>query len=144
MMNKKRTFREDFETIPQAPRYEINSAGVVRNRETGYILKWIKDKGKSPRVCLYSGDKQFCFTRPTLLWQMHGKIISKRAPIPVTISKGARAIRFDSRKQCAQFLAEKTSKKFSTIWWALAKKKETVGDYTIHYKITKERIRSGK
>ena len=29
-----------YEIIPQAPRYEMNQCGVVRNRETGYILKW--------------------------------------------------------------------------------------------------------
>ena len=40
MKGKQRRVKEDFATIPQAPRYEINSFGVLRNRDTGYILKW--------------------------------------------------------------------------------------------------------
>lgn len=30
----------NFQTIPQAPNYEMNPQGIVRNKKTGYVLKW--------------------------------------------------------------------------------------------------------
>ena len=122
-----------FEVIPQAPRYEMNARGVLRNRETGYILKWsLSPKGTKTTSLTYAG-KKITVTLPHLMWQLHGKIISKKRPVPVVISKGTRSMRFDSLRQCARFLEEVAQLTFWGAWFHLVKRRTSVADWHIHY-----------
>ena len=122
-----------FEVIPQAPRYEMNARGVLRNRETGYILKWsLSPKGTKTTSLTYAG-KKITVTLPHLMWQLHGRIISKKRPVPVVISKGTRSIRFDSFRQCARYLAKYHGLKEASCQTSLVKRYKHVGGWYIHY-----------
>lgn len=139
-MNKRKP-TEDFEIIPQATRYEMNSVGVVRNRQTGYILKWLKGTHGTAQINLWNdAGKKICVSKPTLLWLLHGRITSQKAPIMTVISKGNRVLRFDSRRQCAFYLAQTLNKNQNTIWWHFKHRKATIGGWTIHYDLVKETI----
>lgn len=82
-----------YEIIPQAPRYEMNASGVIRNRATGKILKWTKGNHGTKTAQLYLGNrKRICVTLPHLLWQLHGNCTSPVAPIAVSIKKGTRTL----------------------------------------------------
>ena len=122
-----------FEIIPQAPRYEMNSKGVLRNRETGKTLKWsLSPRGTKTATLCWHG-KRMTVTQPHMLWQLHGKIVSKKRPVPVVISKGTRSIRFDSLKQCAVFLDEVTHLTFKGAWYHLARRHKPVADWSVYY-----------
>ncbi|MBQ6298698.1 MAG: hypothetical protein IJK81_13620 [Selenomonadaceae bacterium] len=123
-----------FEIIPQAPRYEMNSRGVLRNRETGKILKWQLSKHNSKQMTLRTDDgKKIIISQPHMLWLLHGEITSKTRPVPVVIKKGTRSISFDSLKQCAVFLDEVTHLTFWGAWYHLTRRHKHVGDWEVHY-----------
>ena len=122
-----------FEIIPQAPRYEMNQHGVLRNRETGKTLKWsLSPRGTKTAMLCWHG-KRMTVTQPHLLWQLHGKIVSKKRPVPVVISKGTRSMRFDSLKQCALYLEKYHGKKLSSCQAGLARRQKHVGGWSVHY-----------
>ncbi len=104
-----------FEIIPQAPRYEMNQRGIVRNRETGYVLKWQLSKHGTKQMTLKTNAcKKIIISQPHMLWLLHGEITSKTRSVPVVINKATRSISFDSLKQCAVFLDDVTHLTF--IW----------------------------
>lgn len=128
--------RHDFETIPQAPRYEINSQGIIRNRETGQIIKWQKmSHCNTKQAKLFVGDcKYVCVSQPSLLWLLHGKITSKVAPHAIVVKKGTRELRLDSLLAGARFLAKMTGLTVGGVWYHLAKKRHTmIHGWQIHY-----------
>ena len=117
----------NFETIPQAPRYEMNGRGVIRNKSTGKILKWGKGIHDTPQMNLVStSGKKICVTKPSLLWFLHGKIICKKRTTPVRVKKGTRSIRFDSLSQAARFLSEVTHLKPQGAWYHLSRRRAKV------------------
>ena len=133
MKGKQRRVKEDFATIPQAPRYEINSFGVLRNRDTGYILKWQVHKHGHKFMALKVGGKKVGVSQCSLLWLLHGKIKAKTQPIATVINKGTRTLRFDSLKQCALFLEKTTSLTFGSIWYRLMRRHVKIADWDIRY-----------
>lgn len=52
--------RENFLTIPDFPNYEINSALVVRNKKTGYLLKPIYRYNKKYYLLCKNGKNSYC------------------------------------------------------------------------------------
>ena len=123
-----------YEIIPQAPRYEMNQRGVVRNRETGYILKWQLSKHNTKQMTLRTdAGKKIIISQPHMLWLLHGEITSKTRPVPVVIKKGTRSLSFDSLKQCAIFLDEVTHLTFKGAWYHLARRHKAIADWSVHY-----------
>lgn len=122
-----------FETIPQAPRYELSNLGVLRNRETGKILKWTQLPGRNKMATLYWNGKKICVSLPHLLWQLHGQITSKKAPVPVVISKGARSLRFDSLKECSLYLVRYHGLSAGSCWSKLQRRYKVIGDWNVRY-----------
>lgn len=123
-----------FEIFPQAPRYEMNQRGVVRNRETGKVLKWQLSKHNSKYMTLRTEEgKKIIISQPHMLWLLHGEITSKTRPVPVVISKGTRSMRFDSLKQCAVFLDEATHLTFMGVLYHLAQRHKSVADWSVYY-----------
>ena len=123
-----------FFTIPHATRYEMNNKGVVRNRQTGKILKWGKGIHGTPTLNLYLDDgKKICATLPNLMWLMHGDIVSKTRPVPTVVKKGTRSLSFDSLKQCALFLGEVTHLTYDGVWYHLHRRHKKIADWYIHY-----------
>ena len=92
-----------FETIPQAPRYEVNRRGDVRNKKTGKIRKWVKRK-RGANMVLFNGGKRVAVTRGGLLWQLFGIIKNKNTQKAVRLIHNPRSILFDSHGQAARFL----------------------------------------
>ena len=129
----KRKPTENFVTIPQAPRYEINSFGVLRNRDTGYILKWQVHKHGHKHMVLWQGNKKVGVSQCSLLWLLHGKITAKKQPIANIIKKGTRTMHFDSLKQCAKFLEKTTSLTFAGVWFHMMKRHNKIADWDIRY-----------
>lgn len=132
----KRPPTDDYLPIPQAPRYEINSRGFVRNTKTGKHLKWMRAgrNRNSKQMNVYTNDgKKISVTLPNLLWLIHGIVVGKKAPIPVSVTKGTRYLRFDSSHQAALFLADITKTPFSTCRAWLFYRKQTVADWQINY-----------
>ena len=128
-----------YEIIPQAPRYEMNNQGLIRNRETGKVLKWQISPHGTKTVQLYLGDrKKICVTQPHLLWQLPGRCTSKVAPIAVSIKKGTRSLRFDSLSDCAKFLASVTNLKPNGVWMYLVRRRTQIADWEIRYIDPKE------
>lgn len=124
---------EDFVVIPQAPLYELNSRGVLRNRKTGKILKWtISPSGSKAVTLCYNGYKT-CATLPNLLWQIHGRIISKKAPVPVTLKHGTRTLRFDSCRQCSYYLATYHGLSQKACQSRLVRRCKRIGGWDVHY-----------
>ena len=132
-MAKQRKPKEDFVTIPQAPRYEINSWGVLRNRKTGYILKWRTYAHGQKAMALNVGGKKITVSKFSLLWLLHGKIKAKRPPMAVSISKGTRTMYFDSLNQCAKFLATVTRFHHGGVWYYLRARRNKIADWDIQY-----------
>ena len=128
-----------YEIIPQAPRYEMNVAGTIRNRTTGKILKWQTSPHGTKTAQLYlGGRKKICVTLPHLLWQLHGRVISKVAPIAVSIKKGTRSLRFDSFSDCARFLAKVTHLKPNGVLHHFRHRHTKIFDWQIRYIDPKE------
>ncbi len=122
-----------FEIIPQAPNYELSETGVLRNRRTKYKLKWsIAPYGDKFTVLRHEGKKVKVHL-PSLLWQLHGRCISKRAPIAVSIKKGTRSLRFDSLSSCARFLPTVTRYTFNGVWTKLMRRHTQIADWEIRY-----------
>lgn len=133
-MARQRKHREDFETIPQAPRYEINSQGVMRNRETKRILKWQVHEHGHKYMALWAGDKKVGVSQCSLLWLLHGKIKHKKPPVPTVISKGTRTFHFDSLLQAATFLASVTSLSFAGVWYHFRHRHNKIAEWDIRYR----------
>lgn len=123
---------KDFVTIPQAPNYEMDSAGFIRNKKSGRFLKWW---GKyEDRMCLFLGGyKKIHVMKKNLLWLLHGKITSKRAPVPVVATKGYRSLRFDNLRACARYLATVTHYTSDGVYSRFMRRHSTVGDWKIEY-----------
>ena len=69
-----------YEIIPQAPNYEMNGMGVVRNRKTGRIRKWTITNSGIKRISFWVGKKNISLSYPYLMWQLHGEILSRVRP----------------------------------------------------------------
>ena len=133
-MPRQRKPKEDFETIPQAPRYEMNSQGVMRNRETKRILKWQVHKHGHKYMALWTDNGKVGVSQCSLFWLLHGKIKAKKAPITTFISKGTRTLRFGSLKQCALFLQSVTSLSFACIWRRFNRRHNKIAEWDIRYR----------
>lgn len=84
---------DEFKIIPDAPNYEINREGVVRNRKTGRILK----PGIKRQVCFSIDGVKRIYRMPKLLASQIFKLPAlkrKKAPVPVTLSKDDRKFSF--------------------------------------------------
>ena len=122
-----------YEVIPQAPNYEMNENGFVRNRQTKRILKWQRGRCQTKQITFRVKGKRICLSQPSLMWYLHGRITSKKRPIPVVISKGTRSMRFDSLKQCSTWLAECHGLSESTCWIKLVRRVKVIDGWDIHY-----------
>ena len=123
----------DFLTIPQAPNYEINSQGHVRNKSTGLILKWTPSKYGTPNLVLHNAGKRIFVTLPSLMWLIHGQIIAKKMPVPVAIQKGTRYLRFDTLTACAKFLTTVTHFHFAGALTHLSRRHTQIADWHVQY-----------
>lgn len=124
---------KDFETIPQAPNYEVNSQGDVRNKSTGVILQWLQKKYGTPNLTLHNAGKRIYVTLPSLMWLVHGQIIAKKMPVPVAIQKGTRYLRFDTLSACAKFLTTVTHFHFAGALSQLSRRHTQIADWKIRY-----------
>lgn len=129
-----------WEIIPQAPNYEMNSAGMIRNRTTSKILKWYKTgrHNKSNTITLMNNGRPIRVSQLHLLWQMHGRCTSKVVPIAVSIKKGTRTLRFDSMNACANFLAPIIHLTSNSVRYHLTKRHAQIDDWEIRYIDPKE------
>lgn len=132
-MTRQRKPKEDFETIPQAPRYEMNSMGILRNRDTKRILKWQVHEHGHKFMALWTDTGKVGVSQCSLLWLLHGKIKHKKPPVQTVISKGTRTLHFDSLKQCALFLVSVTSLSFACIWRRFNRRHNKIAEWDIHY-----------
>lgn len=125
---------DDYLTIPQAPKYEINSFGVVRNKDTGYILKWYASPKGFDVMTLGSGKAKTIVSKPNLLWLLHGQITYKKPlAVPCIAKKGTRYARFDTITSCSKFLAKVTHLTQSGAYFHLVRRKEQIADWQIEY-----------
>ena len=123
-----------WQTIPQAPRYEINSQGVVRNRQTGYVLKWQTRNVSNKQISLRDDNgKSVCLSYPSLILQLFGERVGKTTRVPVNIVKGNQRRFFDSCRQCSFFLAKAVPIPLSTVWNKLARRHEFIGGWRVDY-----------
>lgn len=127
-----------FEVIPQAPNYEVNEKGDLRNRATKRVRKWSISSHGDKFTVLSHERKQVKVHLPSLLWQLHGLCISKVAPIPTSIKKGTRNLRFDSLTSCAKYLATVTKYTFGGAWTKLVRRQTKIADWDIRYIDPKE------
>ena len=112
----------------------MNSVGVVRNRQTGYVLKWQIHGGNTKQMSLpVAGRKCVCISYPSLMLQLFGERVGKKTPIPVNISNGNRQIYFPNCRQCSLFLAKALSIPQSTIWNWLSRRKSSVAGWRVNY-----------
>lgn len=127
--------RQDWIQIPQAPIYEINSNGIIRNSRTGKIIKWqIAPYGnKQTTLKPGNGSKKITVSLPSLMWLLHGKIIAKKKPIPVTVEKGTRTLRFNTLNDCAKFLANVTHLTHGGAYYHLTRRHTIIADWHIRY-----------
>lgn len=130
----------NYEIIPQAPRYEMNGAGVIRNRKTGKFLKWYKTGryNKTDTATLMNNGKKIRVSRPSLLWQLYGSVTSKTVPVAVSLQRGTRTLRFDSLKACAGFLARVVHLTKGAVRYHLTKRRTKIADWEIRYIDPKE------
>ena len=133
-MTRQRKPKDDFEIVPQAPRYEMNSMGIMRNRETGRILKWQVHKHGHKFMALHNGGNKVGVSQCSLLWLLHGQIKAKKAPITTFITKGTRTLRFDSLKQCALFLQSVTHLTFNGVRYHFRKRHTKIAEWDIRYR----------
>ena len=122
-----------FEIIPQAPNYEINGAGVLRNRKTKKVRKWSKRQNGTTRIALRSNKKMVYLTQSSLLWQLHGLCTGRTAPIAASINKGTRSLHFDSLTSCSKFLAKVTPLTFKAVNRRLSRRHAQIADWQIRY-----------
>ena len=132
-MTRQRKPKDDFEIVPQAPRYEMNSMGIMRNRETGRILKWQVHKHGHKYMALWTDNGKVGVSQCSLLWLLFGQIKAKKPPIVTVISKGTRTLRFDSLKQCALFLQSVTHLTFMGVWYHFRRRHTKIADWDIRY-----------
>ena len=96
------------------------------------LLKWsLSPKGTKNAMLRWNG-KRMTMTQPHLLWQLHGKIVSKKRLVPVVISKGTRSLRFNSLKQCACWLAKYHGKNQASCQAGLPRIQKHVGGWQTH------------
>lgn len=123
-----------FLPIPNATRYEISGAGIIRNVKTGKVIKWRHLPCGTKQTNLINDDgKKIIVTLPYLLWLIHGKIIAKKMPVAVSADKGTRHLRFDTLTACAKFLATVTHLKIGGAYYHLARRHTLIADWHIHY-----------
>ena len=121
--------------IPQAPIYEINSHGIIRNSISGKVIKWQISPHGTKQTTLYtcSGGKKIIVSLPSLMWLLYGRIIAKKKPVPVTVKKRTRTLRFDTLIDCAKFLATVTHLKIGGAYYHLTRRHALIADWHIWY-----------
>lgn len=129
-----------YEIIPQAPRYEMNANGFIRNRTTGKFLRWYKTGryNKTDTATLMHNGKMIRVSRLSLLWQLHGIVTSKTVPVAVSIKKGTRNLRFDSLSDCAKNLAPIVHRTENAVRYHLTKRHTQIADWQVRYIDPKE------
>lgn len=132
-MSRQYKLKRGFEIVPQAPNYEMNPQGVMRNRKTGRILKWQVHEHGHKKMTLRNGKTKVCISQCSLLWLLFGKITAKKAPITTFISKGTRTLRFDSLRQCAMFLGKVTPLSSAGVCNHLWRRHTKIADWNIRY-----------
>lgn len=125
----------NYEIIPQAPRYEMNNKGVIRNRETGRTVKWHLHPlyGSKYTSLRLDSKRRISVSLPDLLWQLHGIIRGKKRPVAVSIKKGTRDLRFDALTECATFLANSYGLSYWSIWYYLRERRTQIKDWQVSY-----------
>lgn len=124
-----------YEIIPQAPRYEMNNKGVIRNRETKRTVKWYPSPRSGTKYTSLHLDskRRISVSFPSLLWQLHGTISSKKQPVAVSIKKSTRDLRFDTLTECATFLANACGLSYWGVWYYLRERRTQIKDWQISY-----------
>ena len=120
--------------IPNATRYELSGAGIIRKVTTGKVIKWRQMPSGTKQTNLINDDgKKIIVSLPYLLWLLHGKIIAKKMPVPVSVDKGSRHLRFDTLSACANFLASVTHLKAGGAYYHLTRRHPVIADWHIAY-----------
>ena len=120
-------------TIPAAPKYEMNSRGVIRNIKTKKTIKW-SYRGTSKQVILRDETgKTLCLTYPNLMWMMFGERKTKTGALPVIAKKGHRQLYFNSCRECAFTLAKSMGYAPSTVYNQMVTRKKQIGEWVLKY-----------
>lgn len=130
---KKQVMRNDFLTVPQAPNYEINSEGFIRNKTTGKFLKWFGKREDRVHLIPARGAKRISVMKNSILWFLHGRIIAMKPPVVVIVSKGNKRWRFDTATDCAKFLARVTNYTQGTARYYLSRRDQVIAGWNIEY-----------
>ena len=127
---------ETFQTITQAPKYEMNRRGDIRNKSTGQLLRWYKNGKATLRMNLHTTNrKTVSVTLHSLLWQLFGIEMPKRKGVirPVAIAKGNRSLYFETSQACAKFLAKKESYSVGYTATLLSQRRRVIFGWTVNY-----------
>lgn len=126
--------RTIWQVIPEAPNYEISNRGVIRNRKTGRILKWIMCKhSKTLRAGLRNeAGESICVTRGGLMNYLFG-VRGKFQALPVHVTRGGCSWYFESCQKCSEWLATKVNYSASAVAHWLVERKAEICGYGITY-----------
>lgn len=122
---------DEFKIIPEAPNYEINRDGVVRNRQTGATLKL----SSVMQVGLRTAGKTI-FRNPKLLAAEIFKLPApkrKNAPVPITLSKDGRELSFKSILSAAKWLEHEVFYSCNHIQSLMHKRKHEIYGWAVFY-----------
>lgn len=123
---------DEFKIIPEAPNYEINREGVVRNRQTGATLK----PTSAGQVGLYIADGKPTFRNPKVLAAEIFNLPApkqRHAPIPVTLSKDDRKFTFKNILSAAEWLENEVFHSFDHIKKIMHKRKPEIYGWDVTY-----------
>lgn len=81
--------------------YEINRFGELRNAKSKHKLYLCKDNCYS----VYLDGRRKKVNLKSLMWEVHGKTYAPKKPVTVIALKNKFALRFDTLKKCADYLA---------------------------------------
>lgn len=110
--------------------YEINLQGELRNIKSKRLLKLKRNGCYETKI----NQKSICVSKKDLLWEVHGIIERKNAPLAVIAIKNKVAYKFDSLSQCARFLAPKVNYSIGNLLYKLSGcRVEKICDWEIFY-----------
>ena len=120
---------DTFEPIPSLDnRYEIGITGKVRNAKSK-----LPTKVHRGAIYIYHAGKYKTVSVNSLLWEVHGVIKSMHMPCPCTAKNNSSRKFFESMKACARFIAERTRKRFITVYNLICKRKAEIFGWVITY-----------
>lgn len=123
---------DEFKIIPDAPNYEINREGVVRNRKTGATRKLSSGR----QVGLYTTVGKPIYRSPKVLAAKIFKLPTpkqRHAPVPVTLSKDDRKLSFKNIVTAAEWLENEVLHSFEHIKDLMHKRKPEIYGWNVTY-----------